>query len=140
MRRDPDGAGRPVFEMHAPQSGPGPSSRGGVAIRPSLVEKAEALSNERKARRRATGRHGRFLQGPAWTILLALFVLRSKNLAPAVTTVSYDVEIPVSTCLRWLRELDEADLVSSYVDETDTRVRRVKLTDEAVALVVGHLG
>ncbi|RZL85934.1 MAG: hypothetical protein EOP66_00160 [Sphingomonas sp.] len=80
------------------------------------------------------------MQGPAWTILLALFVLRSKNVAPAVTTVSYDVEIPVSTCLRWLRELDTKPALSSYVDETDTRVRRVHLTDDAVALLAGHLG
>lgn len=140
MSRNGSGAHSTVLQPNAARPGPGSSIRRKVTLGADLVAKAEMLSRERKARRRVTGRHARFFQGPAWTILLALFVLRSKDVVPAVTTVSYDVEIPISTCLRWIRELGEAGLVASHVDGEDARVRRVHLTDEAVALVVGHLG
>lgn len=139
MNRRDDRLAYPIVDDNVRQIGSQSSLRGGATIETQLIEKAEALSRERKARRRITGRHGRFFHGPAWTILLALFVLRSKDVTPAVTAVSYDLEIPVSTCLRWIRELDDAGLVASHVDGVDARVRRVQLTDEAVAMVMMHL-
>ncbi len=94
---------------------------------------------ERKTRARETGEHARFCTGPAWSLLLALFICRDAKMVPAVTAVSYDVELPLSTCLRWLGRLEEAGLVESRLDVDDARVRRVKITSRAVALVSHHL-
>ncbi|GEM71960.1 MAG: hypothetical protein GY736_08960 [Sphingomonas sp.] len=104
-----------------------------------LIEKAESLARERRARARDTGAHSRFLMGPAWSLLLALFISRIANVEPAVTAVSYEVELPISTCLRWLRQLEDAGLVTSRIDVRDARVRRVALTKEADILVRRHL-
>lgn len=104
-----------------------------------LLVKATALAMERKTRARVTGEHARFCTGPAWSLLLSLFICRDARVAPAVTAVSYDVELPLSTCLRWLRQLEEAGMVESRLDADDGRVRRVAITSRAVALVSHHL-
>ncbi len=107
--------------------------------RPSYRERAQALFDQRQGRRRWFGEHAKVFQEAAWDILLELFLCHEDDRIPSTTSVAYGAAVPITTALRSLKKLERGGLVTSWMDETDTRVRRIKLSPDAVAIMRQYL-
>ena len=66
---------------------------------------------------------------PAWDMLLDLFIARLKNDRISVTSACRAADVPSTTALRWLRLLEDANLIERLSNLTDQRVTWVRLTD-----------
>lgn len=68
---------------------------------------------------------------PAWDILLDLFAARLQKKQISVTSACTASGVPLTTALRWLRVLEDSQLIERFDSETDQRVTWVKLTASA---------
>lgn len=68
---------------------------------------------------------------PAWDILLDLFAARLQNKQISVTSACTASGVPLTTALRWLRVLEESQMIERFDSDTDQRVTWVKLTNSA---------
>lgn len=65
----------------------------------------------------------------AWDILLDLFAARLEQRQISVTSACIGADVPATTALRWLGQLEELGFIDRTVSETDQRVTWVQLTD-----------
>ena len=65
----------------------------------------------------------------AWDILLDLFAARLEQRKISVTSACIGADVPATTALRWLGQLEQIGFINRTVSETDQRVTWVQLTD-----------
>ncbi len=118
-------------EVAGPPNGPG--------NRPTHRERAQTLFDHRRARRRWFGEHTKTFQEAAWDILLELFLCHEDGRDPSTTSVAYGAGVPITTALRSMKKLEAAGLIVSWPDEADTRVRRIRMTPDAIGSMRGYL-
>lgn len=77
--------------------------------------------------------------GPAWDILLDLFINSSHEKPVSVTSAAIGANCPLTTALRWLKILQDHDLVTRVDDPADRRRKFIKLTHKGFEAVVDVL-
>ncbi|MEA3013251.1 MAG: hypothetical protein QOD42_1796 [Sphingomonadales bacterium] len=80
-----------------------------------------------------------FFCDPAWDMLLDLFLQQCLGRRVCVSSLCIASCAPSSTALRWIRALEEADLVERSRDPTDGRRVFVRLTAGGHAKIAGYL-
>jgi CheY-like chemotaxis protein len=66
---------------------------------------------------------------PAWDILLDLTKAKLENRQVSVSSVCIAASVPMSTALRWVRQMTEAGLLQRWTDPNDRRRDLIALTD-----------
>ena len=115
----------------------------GARDAPSLmdIERAEphlaALAREEYKRRRQRAQHlpEGLLGEPAWDILIDLFVHQAAYKRVTVTSACYAANVPLTTALRYISEMEAFALVKRRASRRDRRVRYVELTTKGLLLV-----
>ncbi|GAA4776431.1 MarR family transcriptional regulator [Novosphingobium ginsenosidimutans] len=72
---------------------------------------------------------------PAWDILLDLFAARLKDQTISVTSACIAGDVPPTTSLRWLRQLECVGLVERIDNPHDQRSSWVRLTDKGYGAI-----
>ena len=67
---------------------------------------------------------------PAWDILLDLTRARLDNQQVSVSSVCIAASVPMSTALRWVKQMTEAGLLKRWTDPKDRRRDLIALTDQ----------
>lgn len=80
-----------------------------------------------------------FFCDPAWDMLLDLFLQQSLQRPVCVSSLCVASCAPSTTALRWIRALEEADLVERSRDPADGRRIFVRLTAGGHAKIAGYL-
>ena len=93
----------------------------------SPLEAVHAIYRER--RRRKNFFPSDLFGEPAWDILLDLFASRLEGRLISVTSACIGSDVPLTTALRWLKQLEELGLIERTVSENDHRVTWVQLSD-----------
>ena len=75
---------------------------------------------------------------PAWDILLDLFIASETGTAISVTSACIASNVPATTALRWITELERNDLIKRDVDERDARRTFVSLTPKGIDLMLAY--
>jgi DNA-binding MarR family transcriptional regulator len=76
-----------------------------------------------------------FCTGPAWDMLLDLYLARLENRQVSVSSLSIAAEVPATTAVRWIKLMTEANLFRREDDPDDGRRIFVALTDAAFAAI-----
>ncbi len=92
----------------------------------------------------ARGLRNRFFPGdlfadPAWDILLDLSRAALDKQQVSVSSVCIAASVPMSTALRWVRQMTEAGLLSRWTDPKDRRRDLIALTDKTADLMKEYL-
>lgn len=124
---------------HTGSNSPAKESDTPLPTRPSHRERAQTLCDHRRNRRRWFGERAAAFQESAWDILLELFLCHEDGRTPSTTSVAYGAGVPITTALRSLKKLQTHGLVESRMDDVDTRVRKVFMTQEAIVSMRGYL-
>ena len=74
----------------------------------------------------------------AWDILLDLFAARLERRQISVTSACVGADVPATTALRWLRQIEALGFVYRTVSETDQRVTWVQLTDACAKTMTAY--
>ncbi|GGC29096.1 hypothetical protein GCM10011371_15800 [Novosphingobium marinum] len=77
---------------------------------------------------------------PAWDILLDLTRARLDGQQVSVSSVCIAASVPMSTALRWVRQMTEAGLLRRWTDPKDRRRDLIALTDATAAHMRDYLG
>jgi hypothetical protein len=96
---------------------------------PDDAASAEALLTARRTRGEALGA-GLFAD-PAWDMLLALFAAAERGEALSVSRLCAAAEVPQTTALRWLEQLERGRLIARAADAADARRTLVSLAPDA---------
>ena len=92
-----------------------------------LIDRVELEYSNRRRRRNFIAAD--LLGEPAWDILLDLFAARLKDQPISVTSACIAADVPSTTSLRWLRQLECVGLVERVDNPHDQRSSWVSLTD-----------
>lgn len=76
---------------------------------------------------------------PAWDILLDLFVCYAMGRQISVTSACIASKVPVTTALRWIKELEDRGLLAREGDNTDARRIWVTLTAQGSRSMKAYL-
>ena len=109
------------------------------ADRPSPPMRAAAIYKARRDRAVQFAPHGNLFADPAWDMLLDLFIGREIGREVSVKAVCAAAAVPATTALRWLHLLDRSGLVDRRADPHDRRRVRVRLSDDAHAMMTRWL-
>ena len=96
---------------------------------------SKAIESYRERRRRERIFPLDLFGEPAWDILLDLFSAHLQNKRISVTSVCIAANVAPTTALRWISELEENKLIERFDSDTDRRVKWVKLTSSASAMM-----
>ncbi len=89
-----------------------------------------AVKDEYKSRRsRAQFFGNNLFSEPAWDILLDLFIQHERDKSVSVTSACLASGVPATTALRWLRVLEEQELITRTAHPMDHRSYVVKITE-----------
>lgn len=77
---------------------------------------------------------------PAWDILLDLTRAKLENQQVSVSSVCIAASVPMSTALRWVRQMTDAGLLRRWTDPKDRRRDLIALTDTTAAHMRDYLG
>lgn len=66
---------------------------------------------------------------PAWDMLLDLAAARVEQRRVSITSLCLASGVPLTTALRWIRQLEDARLIQRQVDPADRRRSHITLTD-----------
>lgn len=75
---------------------------------------------------------------PVWDLLLDLTSARLQNSPVTVMSACAAAQVPTTTALRYLRQLEKQGLVRRWTDPTDKRRVFVELCDETFEAMVGY--
>lgn len=103
-----------------------------------LAERASLESRRRRLREKYVP--AELLGEPAWDMLLELFQQHAGKARVSTTSLCIASNAPTTTALRYIRLLEEANLVRRIPAEHDRRVTFVELTDHGVLAVGRYLG
>ena len=105
--------------------------------KPHLAQQAE---DEYRLRRiRIPGLEDTLLGEPAWDILLDLFIQQTKGRLVSASSACIASTAPMTTALRYLRLLEDNNLVVSSRASHDERMRMVELSQDGEKLMVDYL-
>ena len=104
---------------------------------PRLAKLAEQLHGFRARRSRRLD--AALLGEPGWDILLDLFVRGSKYQRTSITSACIASGKSEATALRWLKLLEERELIQTTRCQADRRVRFVELTADGRARTIALL-
>lgn len=96
----------------------------------NLAVKARAVYQRRRLRREFIP--PQFLAEPAWDMLLELFMQFAGGAKVSVSSLCIASDVPASTALRYLTQMEEAGLIKRIASQYDKRVTFVELTDQGV--------
>ena len=128
----PQGAAEPAFAPRLEIVPATPSER-------RLVKRAKRLYAERRARAGAFGQMADLLGEPAWDLLLDLFVAHGEGRSISTSSACLAACVPPTTALRWIRLLEERELIELRADPRDGRRRFVRLTPGGLTLMRASL-
>lgn len=111
---------------------PLPADRTGPSRTNDLIKLARLAKREYVQRnRRARYFEGNLFADPAWDILLDLFIGKIAGLRLSITSVCIASQVPSTTALRWIKQLEGEGLLLRTDDTTDHRRSFIELTDRA---------
>lgn len=93
------------------------------------VAEIKEIIDRRNLRRQVFGLG--FSDGPAWDILLELYLAHEQGQQLSLTCLGLSTNVPETTSLRWLRRLAQDALATVHTDARDGRRKLVRLTPEA---------
>ena len=115
-------------------SGPAESA----SVPPSRQAMRSWAQQEYRCRRaRAKVFDGGLFREPAWDMLLSLFIAHLDKSSVRVMTVCNLAQVPPTTALRWLGELESQELVTRSADG-DARASNVALSKRGVAMMTEY--
>ena len=100
-------------------------------------EIARRVYQSRRRRGRVFGDETLFGE-PAWDILLDLFAAATHNKRVAVTSACIGAAVPSTTALRWIKVLEDKDLIQREDDTADARRTFVRLSPKGHALMTRY--
>jgi hypothetical protein len=103
----------------------------------ALVERAILLLDERRIRRRFLP--DELFHGPAWDMLLALFVARDERLPMNVKTLVSLSDAPTTTSQRWIEHLYQLKLINRVTDTVDRRRLEISLSQFGYQAMTAYL-
>lgn len=106
---------------------------------PSHMEKAQALYAHRRDRVKVFGAVATMFQEPVWDIVLDLFIAHEKGIKISVGSACVAAYVPYTTALRWIRSMEQAEMVRCWPSESDKRVRYITLSEPMVAMMLRYL-
>ncbi|HEX5185134.1 MAG TPA: MarR family transcriptional regulator [Allosphingosinicella sp.] len=127
--------------MSRPRAKPRPAPGGGApaksrARRPENAADPPCVAAARRLydfRRRRDSLFPAYLFGePVWDLLLELHIARHEGRRLSVTQACQAAIVPLTTGVRWIKELEARKLVLKEADEGDARRSCLRLTDAAV--------
>jgi len=77
---------------------------------------------------------------PAWDILLDLARAKFEGQQVSVSSVCIAASVPMSTALRWVKQMTDAGLLRRWTDPNDRRRDLIALTDTTAAHMRDYLG
>lgn len=101
------------------------------AMRPPLPDPrlVRQIIAQRKLRSKFFG-EGHFAD-PAWDILLDLTAARAEHERVSVTSLCIASNVPLTTALRWIRQMTDAGLLERVQDDADKRRAFISMSDKA---------
>ncbi len=103
----------------------------------TALEKAQALIRSRKNRRKYFP-FAEFAE-PVWDICLDLFVSQLTGRRISISSACIVADVPATTALRCLSNMQEAGLITRAADKRDKRIFYVELSKEAAAAMREYL-
>jgi hypothetical protein len=103
----------------------------------ALIERAILLLDERRIRRRFLP--DELFHGPAWDMLLALFVARDERLPMNVKTLVSLSDAPTTTSQRWIEHLYQLKLINRVTDTVDRRRLEISLSQFGYQAMTAYL-
>ncbi len=102
-----------------------------------LRARLQDIIHARKTRQRYF--NSELFADPAWDILLDLAAARLDKKSIPVSSACIAAAVPMSTALRWVREMTSAGLLRRWTDPQDKRRDLLELTDEAMSSMMTYL-
>lgn len=106
---------------------------------PNLLQIAEAVHAARQRRAVAFPQIVNLMDGPAWDILLAVFIANQRGESIMVTVATDATLASRTTALRHLQACQDADLITKEPDLRDRRKLYLKLSSAATEAMAGYL-
>jgi hypothetical protein len=103
----------------------------------NLAAKAQMIYLQRERRRKFVPAD--ILGEPAWDMLLDLFMQFAGRAKVSTSSLCIASQVPTSTALRHIANLEAADLVTRQESEDDKRVNFVELSDRGVLAMGRYL-
>lgn len=103
------------------------SARSQTASSPNYAEYAREIYRDRRRRAEIFGSPSMFAE-PGWDILLDLYIAAYAEKEVSVTSACIGASVPTTTALRWLKVLEDKELISRHEDPADHRRAWVRLT------------
>lgn len=101
-----------------------------------LEKVAFAIMAERQERYALFGRH--LFADPAWDILLVLTIAKAGQRRMTVSQLCDGVGGPMTTSLRWIRNLTDLGLLVRQDDKTDKRRKFIELSPDALIKMIQY--
>ena len=109
-------------------------AKGEVPSKESLIESVRSIIRRRQ--RRSDFLDSELFADPSWDILLDLTRAKLDGQQVSVSSVCIAASVPMSTALRWVRQMVDAGLLRRWTDPKDRRRDLIALTDTTA----GHMG
>ena len=101
--------------------------REGLASEEDIASTLAAIINARSLRARFFP--GQIFADPAWDILLDLTRAKLEGQQVSVSSVCIAASVPMSTALRWVKQMTDANLLHRWTDPKDRRRDLIALTE-----------
>jgi DNA-binding MarR family transcriptional regulator len=103
----------------------------------ALLQLARRIAQARTTR----GRYFRkeLFAEPAWDMLLDLFIAHLESRPVYVSSLCIAANVPQTTALRYIQDLERNGEIVSHVDSADGRRRWLQLTEDSVAAMSAML-
>ena len=105
--------------------------------RQQLLAKARLVLSSRRAREDYF--HHDLFGEPAWDMLLALYVTDEAGARFTVSKLAECIGAPLSTAVRWVKTLEEHELVGRFDHPTDRRIIFIRLLDKGRSALDAYL-
>lgn len=106
--------------------------------RPTYLDRAAALSAQEMCRASVFADE-RIVQGPAWNIMLRLFIEQERGIAVSTACVADIARVPDFLALRWLDVLEDARFIRRWNNETEPELALMSLTPRATEMMLRYL-
>ena len=104
---------------------------------PAGPSQAKKIIAQRQMRRRLFGEE--LFEGPAWDLLLDLYVANEEGSVISLTCAGLVGGVPATTALRWIRRLADDGWITRSADRNDGRRTLIELTPEMRSKVRHYL-